>query len=154
MGFRIGRYRRCLSYGQVVPFLTLWPVFGCSSFVATWCSGVSAGVSGSLSPVIDRVCARWERCCGSGVKKLRKTVDKTPSGPLLKGRTPRPCRAELSEKLSCMRLFSRVRDLGRLSAVTVDTISDLMIYYTGSRWCMESRDVSSPFVAVSVGVGR
>ena len=33
--------------------------------------------------------------------------------------------------------------------MTVDTISDLMTCYAGSRWCMESRHVSSPFVAVS-----
>ena len=33
--------------------------------------------------------------------------------------------------------------------MTVDTISDLMIFYAGSRWWMEPRHVSSPFVAVS-----
>ena len=49
-----------------------------------------------------------------------------------------------------MRLVSVVRDSGRLLVVTVDTISYPMISYAGSRWCLESRHVSSPFVAVSL----
>ena len=78
-----------------------------------------------------------------------KLSKKPSSVPPLKGRTPRPCHAEFSEKLLCMRLVSRVHDSGRLSAVTMDTITDLIFFYSGSRWCMESRHGSLPFVAGS-----